>query len=245
MRVSHVMFPIFLAASTLVSADVISGSVSCRAPSGDYDQLASVTQTSSSHCDVQTTITNVPSTTTLWGSRELAQASVSGNYSLSSNQISGELDGMAYAYPHSLATAQITFSDTLTTEGPARTGIVRGIFEPSTFRYGGVVSASLVSPVFPYQTFGPSAPTMTFELGQPFTLMIVGSALTSSDDGTPSTAQFWMPFDLAFFEADGVTPVALTEVTPAPEPASVALTLIAVAGLIVCHRRRLLPSTTL
>ncbi len=237
MRVSYVPFATLFAASTLLSADVISGSVSCGAPSGDYGHLTSVSETSSSHCNVQTTITNVPSTTTLWSNSELAEARVSGTYSLSFNEISGELDGLAYAYPHSLATAQITFSDTLTTDGPVRTGIVRGTFQPSMFRYGGIVSTSLVSPTLPYPTFGPSAPTMTFELGQPFTLTMIGSGVTSSDDGTPSTAQFWMPFDLAFFEADGLTPVALTEVTAAPEPSTWA----SLAGglvMLACWRRR-------
>jgi hypothetical protein len=219
MRFGYISFA-FCAATTLLCADVISGSVSCSAPSGDYNHLTTVSQTSSTNCNVQTSITNVPFGNTQWGNMELAQARVSGSYWLSSNGISGELDGLAYAYAHSSATAQITFSDTLTTAGPVRTGIVRGIFEPTTFRYGGIVNTSLVSPVLRYSTFGPSAPPMTIELGETFTLTMVGIGITSSDDGTPSTAQFNMPFNLAFFEADGVTPVALSEVTAAPEPST-------------------------
>jgi hypothetical protein len=239
MRVSYLSLASLFAASTLLSADVVSGSVSCSAPSGDYGHLTPVSQTSSSHCGVQTSITNIPIdlTVTQWSDHELASARVSGSYSLSSNEISVELDGMAYAYPHSSATAQITFSDTFSTDGPLRTGIVRGIFQPYTFRYGGMVSTSLVSPTLPYPTFGPSAPAMTFELGQTFTLTMIGSAVTSSDDGTPSTAQFQMPLNLAFFEADGVTPVALTEVTAAPEPSTWA-SLAAGLVMLACWRRR-------
>lgn len=51
-------------------------------------------------------------------------------------------------------------------------------------------------------------------------LTMIGRATSLSDDGTPSTAQFDIPFDLSFFEADGVTPVALSEVTTAPEPST-------------------------
>jgi hypothetical protein len=68
---------------------------------------------------------------------------------------------------------------------------------------------------------------------------MVGRAMSLSDDGTPFIAQFDMPFDLAFFEADGVTPVALTEVTAAPEPstwASLAGGLVMLAAC--CCRRR-------
>lgn len=228
----------------LLSADVISGSVSCSSPSGDYYNLTQVQQTSSRGCSVQTAITDIPTTTTLWSSTELARASVSGNYLLSSNEVSGDLNGSTYAYPHSTASAQITFSETFTTDGPERTGLVRGYFYPDTFRYGGNISASIVSPMLRYATFTEAAPNITFELGQQFTLTILGTATTISDDGTPSFSQFDIPFHLAFFEADGVTPVALRvltgspDVAQAPEPAGVALSLIGFAGAIAFRTRR-------
>ncbi len=250
MRVSCLPLATLVTASTLFflfprlsSADAISGSVSCSAPSGDYGNLTQVQQTSSTGCNVQTAITNVPSTTALWGSVELARAFVSGNYSLSSNEVSGDLSGNTYAYPHSTASAQITFSEAFTTDGPERTGLVRGYFYPDTFRYGGSISASIVSPTLLYPTFTEAAPNITFELGEPFTLTIVGTANALSDDGTPSFAEFDIPFHLAFFEADGVTPVALTEfkavpdVADAPEPASVALCLIGVIGAVAFGTR--------
>jgi hypothetical protein len=108
---------------------------------------------------------------------------------------------------------------------------------PTTYGYGGIESTTLVSPVLPYSSFGPSLP-ITIQLGQPFMLTMVGRAMSLSDDGTPSTAQFDMPFDLAFFEADGVTPVALSEVTAAPEPSTWASLAGGLVMLAACWRRR-------
>jgi hypothetical protein len=195
-----------------------------------------VHQTSSTSCNVQTTITNIPAGYLYFYPTQVAQAFVSGAYSLGSNEISGDLRGVASASPQSGATAQITFSDTLTTNGPVRTGVIRGRFLPTTYGYGGIESTTLVSPVLPYSSFGPSLP-ITIHLGQPFMLTMVGRAMSLSDDRTPFIAQFDMPFDLAFFEADGVTPVALTEVTAAPEPSTWA----SLAGglvMLACWRRR-------
>ena len=201
-----------LAMSSLLSADVISGSVSCGSPSGDYYNLTTVSQTSSRCCNVLTNIINVPFRQPLFrGSRESSTANVMGRYSLSSNGVSGELVGNTDAYPHSTASATITFTDTFTTSGPVRAGVVEGDFYPNLFRYGGSASANIVSPVLPYATFTEAAPTMTFELGEAFTLTIVARATALSDDGTSSFSSFDVPFNLNFFEADGVTPVALTE----------------------------------
>ncbi len=210
------------------------------APSGDFNHLSSVQQASSTSCNVQTTVTNIPAGYLSFDPIQFAQASVSGSYSLGSNKIAGDLRGVAAASLVSAATAQITFSDALTTGGPVRTGIIRGSFLPTTWGYGGIESISLVSPALPYASFGPSLP-IAFELGQPFTLTIAGSARSLSDDGTPSTAQFDIPFDLAFFEADGVTPVALTETTAAPEPATVALSLLGIAGALAFRKRQTAP----
>src|SRR5206468_9462546 len=110
--------------------------------------------------------------------------------------------------------------DTLTTDGPVREGIVRGYFIPDTFRGGGMndadVSVRMVSPVLPYASFGLGAPPMTVELGHPFTLLIEGSGSAMAD----AYGNFDAAFQLNFFEADGVTPVALSEVTAAPEPST-------------------------
>lgn len=236
MRVFSLSLPIFLAVSSLLSADVISGSVTCAAPSGDFNHLTPVRQTSSTSCNVQTTITNIPQFYLHPDPRQFANASVSGNYSLGSNEISGDLRGVAASSVESGATAQITFSDMLTTDGPVRTGVIRGRFLPTTYGYGGIESVSLVSPVLPYSSFGPSLP-ITFQLGQPFALTMVGGAMSLSDDLTPSTAQFDMPFVFAFFEADGVTPVALSELTPAPEPSTWA-SLAGGLGVLAYWKRR-------
>lgn len=150
--------------------------------------------------------------------------------------MSGELDGMAYAYPHSLATAQITFSDTLTTDGPVRTGIVTEIFEPMICRYRGVVSTVCLActSASDIRTSGSNYDLRTWPAVYVHNRRKCVNKLgrRNSLDSPVLDA-----FDLAFFEADEVTPVALTEVTLAPEPASLALTLIGIAGAIVGRSR--------
>lgn len=111
----------------------------------------------------------------------MASASPSGSYLLSGNAIQvscyGSVDGSVLAD----ATATVAISDTLTTDGPVREGVTRGYFLTSKFRNGANVSARIVSPVLPYETFEPADPAMTMERGHPLTLLMTGSADSPSD----------------------------------------------------------------
>jgi len=126
----------------------------------------------------------------------------------------------AASTPAGTASASITFFDTYATAGPVRPGTMRGFFQPSMpSRYGGFFSYSLSAPGLNFPSIGPSL-VVPITLGQSFTVSMSMVARSLSDDGTQSFVNARNPLSLSFFEADGVTPVALAEV---PEPRSAAL----------------------
>jgi hypothetical protein len=232
--------------SPLYAAGVITTNTTCSGVEGTWVtgpwDLTPVSDSNPTHCSVagdihiDTSADRMEIPTQL-GSQSIASASAYGSYSLSGNQVSGEARGVLAGYYLASATTTVTISDTLTTDGPVREGIVRGYFSPSTFNGGGTESANvsvrLVSPVLPYAAFGFGAPPMTVELGHPFTLLIEGSGRAGGD----AYGDFSTVFQLNFFEADGVTAVALREVSDAPEPSTWA-SLAGGLGVLAYWRRR-------
>lgn len=236
MRARLLIFLLSLA-SLLSAAPVIEQSVYCGVPTGVYFGGTGLSS-SLNPCSLQSTI-EFPFFTAIYGPNQLAQASTSATYSLSGNTFAFDLEAHAYAYELSEATASVTLIDTLTTAGPVRTGVIRGFFYPGYFRYGGSLGYGIDFADKPstWSTFTEEAPLIYTTLGQPFTLTAHVYANALSDDNTPSNANVGTPMSyLSFFEADGVTPVALSEV--APEPASILLGVVGLGGLALFSRVR-------
>lgn len=235
MRVGLVLFLVSLPAF-LSAAPVIEQSTQCGVPTGVFGEWQGMSSTSNP-CSLQSHI-EFPFFTAIYNSNQSAQAHTSASYSLSGNTFAFDLAAQAYAYELSGAVASVTLTDTFTTAGPIRTGIIRGFYDPSHFRYGGILRYGIDFPGrIQYETFTERAPTMYITLGQPFTLTSYAYAETSSDDNTPSSADINAAGTyISLFEEDGVTPVALSEV--APEPASVLLGVVGLGGLALFSRVR-------
>ncbi|MFL6415879.1 MAG: PEP-CTERM sorting domain-containing protein [Bryobacteraceae bacterium] len=189
-------------------------------------------------CRVQTNITGVPPDAISLSALQISSATASGSYSLTPNGFTADLSVSAAAYPQSTSNARVDFVDTFTTAGPVRTGIASGFFMPSESHYGGGFGWDIDFPgLWPnLNSFG-SGPQFTVTLGQEFTVSAYLSARAITDDGTASFASVSTPFYLTFFEADGVTPVALSEVSTAPEPTTLAVAALGLLTLLVARRR--------
>ncbi|MFL6448720.1 MAG: PEP-CTERM sorting domain-containing protein [Bryobacteraceae bacterium] len=236
--------PFFLLLPLGSSASVLTSSVSCSAPTDVYGSGTYIEQHGTSSCTVDGFLTNLPRDYGIaLTPAQHASASTSGSYLLSANGISGTIHANAAGYPMSDATAQIELKDTFTTAGPVRQGLVAGYFSTDFSHYAGGGGTSILSPALSRYTSSGSGSdaSIPFTLGQPFTLDILSSAYSRSDDDTLSYYSTEGTFSYKFFEADGVTPVALSE---APEPSTYALAGFSLVG-VALFRRRLQPAEVL
>jgi hypothetical protein len=190
----------------------------------------------SNPCSVQSDFVSRPDSAIYRLDHQFAGAFVQSSYSQSGNTFSLTIDATAASTPIGSAEASFAFSDTYITEGSLRPGTVRGWFQPAVNRYGGFYSYDAIYPgrgINPL--IGPGAGARPITLGVPFTVTAYGTVRSLSDDGTQSFASINTLFSLSFFEADGVTPVALTEV---PEPTSYLLLSAGLLGLPLVRKRR-------
>ena len=165
-----------------------------------------------------------------------ARASASYTFDVTGNTFLTVLNVGAASTEYADATARLNFSDAFVTSGPVRTGIIIGTFSPGS---DGRVSYGYTFPSQVYDRFGPNAPTTMFvTLGQEFPVTaFVGVRGRMGDLGfTENFGSVY--FSLSFFEADGVTPVNITEtpmnITETPEPSTwllCAVALILLAGV--------------
>ena len=151
-----------------------------------------------------------------------------------------------------LAQSLISFNDTLITAGDPRSGFIQvnvtgsSLYSAGMETGGGVLSlpsaadGTLLSdscslyncpypPFFIYNTF-------PFKLGVAFPITYSASLLSDSASAVdgPSSADIQLNYGFRFFEADGVTPVAVSET---PEPSGFALLSVSGLGLFYALRR--------
>ena len=221
----------------LPAAPLISSTVSCSVPDVGYtpEHGGPVVSSTTNPCSVESDYVSSPQSATYAVYHQFAQAHVITSYTQSLNGFNLDFSVLGFSTPAGTASAALLFTDTYTTDGPIRAGTVRGLFQPIVGRYGGFAQYSLSYPGQLGPNPGYGAGAMPFILGQPFTVTASVVARSLSDDGTQSWAQVTGPLQLSFFEADGVTPVHLTEV---PEPTSYALLSIGIIGLPLAVRGR-------
>ncbi len=125
--------------------------------------------------------------------------------------------------------SDVVFAKTFTTAGPIRPGFVA----TSTFDHAiGVVPTTYsfygLSQYFNYPR---DTVYLPFDLGREFVVVVVGKLGTVGYD-------YGAFYDYHLFEVDGITPVAVTEVSAAPEPGSFGLLLIPSLAAALTVRRR-------
>ena len=163
----------------------------------------------------------------------------------------GAFPGAVVAGVGGSATSSISYSGTFLTAGPLRAGYLElvgsaSVERPDNGQAGLTISmspfdASLPTPALSCGLYGcslgyySSHPLVPFTLGTSFTLTASGSLFSSASflDGSSEGSQS-ADFGLRLFEADGVTPVALSEV---PEPSSLALFGLSL-GVFLMKRKR-------
>lgn len=219
----------------LTRAVTITTGSTCSVPATDAAQTnAVVTASSSTGCGVSSDYVSSPDSLIYRLDHQYASASSNFTYSTTFNGFSLQPDIalMASATPAGTAVATLNFNATYTTDGPVRQGIMIGNFQPAVGRYGGQFTYSIVAPGR-HQLYGPSL-LVPITLGQPFAISLFERVNSNSDDGTQSYIYLYGGLQFSFFEADGVTPVGLSE---APEPASLALFGCGLAAFLVLGRK--------
>ena len=169
-----------------------------------------------------------------------------------------------YSVGSTFASSQISVNETLFTIGTVRPGVVqvnvsggnsgdRGRAEmffslgsiqvPCPYGSARAQSTCIIGdpphfgPTYLVPSYGPSLQVeFAFTLGQPFTLSFSGDTGSGNNNGEfyQSSGVNDLQFQLRFFEADGVTPVA---VQAAPEPGTIALFGAALGVLAVARRK--------
>ena len=131
-------------------------------------------------------------------------------------------------YYSTQALAQVALSGLFTTTGPVRSGFVQlqtdgyGGNGPGDGSGSGVIeigsSVELPNITIPNHLFD-------FTLGEAFSIHYMGQANAYSDPAVegPGYGDTATTIHFRFLEADGLTPVAVSEVTTAPEPSTLAL----------------------
>ena len=165
--------------------------------------------------------------------RHTATGGSSVSYQVSGNQFQWDQRAVASA-AGGLASVQVdtTLSAVLQTEGAVRAGFATGPFliqnhgaQPSVFfpGYANRLEFGL----------GAGAPPIPITLGGLFSFTSAIHIQPFDGEGDASIVG-----RIRFFEADGVTPVAVSEVTAAPEPGSLVLAAPALAGLWFLRRKK-------
>lgn len=230
----------FVAFSAVLSAaPLITSTASCSVPDVGYipAQGGPIVSSVSNPCGVSSDYVSNPDSVSYVLYHQFASALATSNYSQSGNTFTLDFRVSAASTPAGGAFASFAFTDTYNTAGPVRQGTLRGWFQPSVNRYGGIATVGSSYPGQLGPILGPGAGALSITLGQPFTVSAYATARSSSDDGTQSFIGVDSQFSLSFFEADGVTPVALTEV---PEPSDYALISSVIFALAVAdHLRKL------
>jgi hypothetical protein len=146
---------------------------------------------------------------------------------------------LAGATATSHASTDVTFSDTYYAEGPVRPGFAQATYLLDTFTINagqGATSAFVSIPCRnPYMPHGYGAGLIPVTLGQAYTVNAHFFVQNMNVDFTPSSAQIFAALDFRFFEADGVTPAAISD---APESASFALIGMGVGALAILRKSR-------
>jgi len=151
---------------------------------------------------------------------------------VSGNQF--QWDQRAGASDTAIAVAKVntTLSALLQTDGPLRPGFVTGPFLIQNH----AAQPSVSFPGYPNRFefgLGPSAPPIPITLGGLFSFVSAIHIQPFDGEGDASIVG-----RIQFFEADGVTPVAVSEVTAAPEPGSLVLAAPALAVLWFLRRKK-------
>lgn len=228
------LLPLF--PSAMLSAATITTSSTCTVPATDAAQThAGITAISSSRCGVSSDYVSSPDSAIYRLDHQFANASSNFTYATTFNgfTLQPDIALMAAATPVGTAVATLNFSATYITDGPVRPGIMIGLFQPAVGRYGGQYTYSVVAPGSEVQGYGPSR-LVPVTLGQPISVSLFERVNSFSDDGTQSYVYLYGGLQLSFFEADGVTPVALSE---APEPTSLAMFGCGLAALSLLGRK--------
>lgn len=180
----------------------------------------------------------------------IIEAQTSGSITVSGNVLSGSVDQSTYDFLDNAvssltinSSARTDLNATVQSAGLLREGLatltvsrffnVTGASEALTsFAAAGIRSICDVGAGYPFtvcmigtmQVDPNQAVTLTvpFTLGQQFDFTLISDTASFTGYGT-SSGDTRLALTLAFFEADGVTPVTLTDVTAVPEPASLAL----------------------
>ncbi len=170
----------------------------------------------------------VPGPPTASNGPQFASANSTSSLAISAKTFTVQLSAFAFASPYAFGSASVEFSDVFLSDGPVRPGQVRGTFSGGTSGTGGGNGG--FGSTFPgkkYDTFGELAPPMYITLGQLFPVYSFAKASISGDPGQANSRLFGSYLSLSFFEADGVTPVSISEV---PEPSTYALVVLAFTG---------------
>lgn len=164
--------------------------------------------------------------------RHTATGGSSVSYQVSGNEFQWDQRAVASA-AGGLASVQVdtTLAAVLQTEGPVRPGFVTGPFliqnhgaQPSVF-FPGYANRTEFG-------WGPSAPPIPITLGSLFSFTSAIRIQPFDGEGDASIAGM-----IQFFEADGVTPVRVSDVTAAPEPASFVLLGLGTAAMLAWKTR--------
>ncbi len=179
-----------------------------------------------------------------------ANATASVTYSVAGNDFNSTLSASANATPPGLfvgstsATANASLSVELYTAGPLRTGVLEivkgGNFAGVTGGNGigstqyslsptGLAAGCAGAICFNDPLLQPITLGTTFQFNEDMNFTENGSDLSGPASGFGSTQLTFL-----FFEADGVTPVQVSE---APEPAAYGLVAIGIAGVLFGSRR--------
>jgi hypothetical protein len=197
-----------------------------------YCETMGVSSVGSTSCHTEGTYTG-PSV--IIGPYQFADVAVTGNsFSVSGNTLDVREQTTQYVSPLSESDVYDAFSAVLFTPGPVRPGIITGSLDESAGGYGGGGARFTVTyPGYVFSgEFGSGAPPIPITLGQLFPLNLITQAHDINDDLTNATLITDLHLHLNFFEADGVTPANVFEIA-VPEPKTIDLVLIAIAGAFV------------
>jgi hypothetical protein len=221
---------IVLIASSMGSAAQFTSTALCNA--------YRVSSAGDAACDARDTYDG---SSVLIGRQQFATASITGNsFTITGNTITVEEQVHTYVSALGEASAHDAFSGQLFTQGPNRSGIVKGEFDTNVSRYSGGASFSVSYPNELFtSSFGPNRPLPPIELGALFPLSVITDVHVTSDDLTNAYVDTGLRLQLSFFELDGVTPVNVAEISvgTVPEPVSIYLTLGSLIGAFLLRRR--------
>ena len=157
-------------------------------------------------------------------------------------------NSIQFGYAPFLASANVTITANLYTTGSARQGYLQVSGGSQTGNGGDGGSSSSYSvgsatssscPVNSSCNVAPGAVLIPIELGTTFTFAASQSANGNTDpvdflgDGKAITAETF-----TFFESDGITPVAVFDASPVPEPAAFALFALGSTVIVAVRRKR-------